>query len=517
MMSKIKTLLKSPGSHKAGGRPPALLLQGIDKTFDGKKVLSCAGFRLEWGEVHALVGENGAGKSTIMNVATGVYAPDCGKVIVDGRDVPLRNPADAIVAGIGMVHQHFRLVGRFTVAENVALALGGAGRRCSIGEAAHLIEEKSGELGFSLDPNARVERISVAEQQRAEIVKVLLLGAGIMILDEPTAVLTQGETRGLLSLLQRLALAGHAVVLITHKLQEVADHCDQITVMTQGRTVLDAAPMAVTTIAQVTQLAFGEVKEKPPVQMGHFGDELLRIEDLEVGDGAVTLEGLTLSLRAGEIFGIAGVGGNGQSELVACLNGLIRPLDGRIVLTGLDLTNASPAQRRKAGLRIIPADRFDSAMAGDLTLSENLTLTSLDSGRFGPWWRMSRKAMIRDAEKSLKDFNVLGGTPETKASLLSGGNAQKVLLARELSAGTRVVVAHSPVRGLDVRSVNAVLDLLAESAKEGAACLLISEDLDEILHMCSSVAVLNRGRLSAPLSGADLNPTRLGELMVGHV
>lgn len=516
-MTQGATRSQTPsGPQKKAGQAPALLLRGIDKAFDGKTALSGASFRLDWGEVHALVGENGAGKSTIMNVATGVYAPDRGEVIVDGRDVPLRSPVDAVAAGIGMVHQHFRLVGRFTVAENVALALGGIGRRIGIGKAAQLVKRKSAELGFALDPEARVERISVAEQQRAEIIKVLLLGAGILILDEPTAVLTQQEAEALLSMARRLAQAGHAVVLITHKLQEVADHCDRITVMAQGRTVLDAAPMARTSLAQVTRKAFGEVKEQEPVQPGTLGGELLRLENLRVRHGAVTLDGLNLSLRAGEILGIAGVGGNGQSELVACLNGLLRPLDGKIFLADEDLTAASPAKRRKAGLRVVPADRFDSALVRDMTLSENLALTGLESGRFGPWWGLSRRSMKRNAENSLKEFNVLGGGPETRASVLSGGNAQKVLLARELAAGTRVVVAHSPVRGLDLRSARAVLDLLVASARQGAACLLISEDLDEILRMCGSAAVLNRGRLSPPLSGEDLNPARLGELMVGH-
>ncbi|TYC60503.1 ABC transporter ATP-binding protein [Rhodobacterales bacterium] len=507
----------SPTPQQTGaGEAPALLLKGIDKAFDGKVALSKAGFRLAWGEVHALVGENGAGKSTIMNVATGVYGPDAGEIIVDGRDVPLRSPGDAVDAGIGMVHQHFRLVGRFTVAENVALALHGAGRRVTLAEAARLVSEKSAELGFGLDPNAVIGRISVAEQQRAEIVKVLLLGARILILDEPTAVLTGDEARALLTLVRQLSRSGHAVALITHKLQEVSDHCDRITVMRQGCTVMDAVAMEETPVDTIIREAFGEVREAPRRQMAAPGAELLRIDHLSLTQDTPVLDDVSLCLRAGEILGIAGVGGNGQSELVACLNGVLRPDSGRIALSGEDLAKASPAHRRRAGLRIIPADRFDSAMARGLTLAENLALTGLADGRFGPWWRLSRRKMKQAAAKSLTAFNVLGGTPSTPAALLSGGNAQKVLLARELAAGTKVVVAHSPARGLDLRSARAVQDLLAEAVADGAACLLISEDLDEIMRMCSAVSVLNRGRLSAPLTGSDLTPNRLGELMVGH-
>lgn len=502
--------------HKGAGEAPALLLKGIDKAFDGKVALSNAGFCLAWGEVHALVGENGAGKSTIMNVATGVYGPDAGEIVVDGRDVPLRSPADAVAAGIGMVHQHFRLVGRFTVAENVALALHGASRRVSLAEAARLVSEKSSELGFGLNPQAVVGRISVAEQQRAEIVKVLLLGARILILDEPTAVLTGEEAGSLLTLVRNLSRAGHAVALITHKLQEVADHCDRITVMRQGRTVMNAAPMSETPVEDVVREAFGEMGKAPVRQASAPGAELLRVENLGLAREAATLEDVSLSLRAGEILGIAGVGGNGQSELVDCLNGLLRPGSGRVLLAGEDITAASPARRRAAGLRIVPADRFESAMAKGLTLAENMALTGLSGGRFGPWWRLSRSAMRQSAEKDLAAFNVLGGGPGTPAALLSGGNAQKVLLARELGTGTRVVVAHSPARGLDLRSTGAVQELLASAVADGAACLLISEDLDEILRMCSSVCVLNRGRLSAPLTGSDLTLKRVGELMVGH-
>lgn len=513
------TPVARPGPHEGTGRAPALLLRGIDKAFDGKPALTDAGFRLEWGEVHALVGENGAGKSTIMNIAAAVYAADAGEVVVDGRDVPLKNPADAIAAGIGMVHQHFRLVGRFSVAENVALSLGGAGRKCSVAEAARLVREKAAEIGFRLDPAARIETLSVAEQQRAEILKVLLLGAGILVLDEPTAVLTEDEAQALLSLVKGLAGQGHAVVLITHKLREVAGYCDRITVMRQGRTVLAEAPIASVTMEEVARHAVGETSPAPVRSAAESaGAEVLALKGLSIAraGGGLAVDGLSLNLRAGEILGIAGVGGNGQSELVACLNGLLSVAGGQLDINGVDMTRASIAARRAAGLRVIPADRFDSAMARGLTLAENLAMTEVPTGAYGGAFRLRRGAMRKAAEQAIADREIRGGGPATQAALLSGGNAQKLLLARELAGGARVIVAHSPSRGLDMRAARAVHVALVEAVAQGAACLLVSEELEEVIALSHRITVMNRGALSAPLNAAEATPARLGELMVGH-
>ncbi|WP_353475408.1 ATP-binding cassette domain-containing protein [Salipiger sp. H15] len=507
-----------PGPHDGPGRAPALLLRGIDKSFDGHRALDGAGFRLEWGEVHALVGENGAGKSTIMNVATAVYAADAGEVIVDGRDVPLRGPADAMAAGLGMVHQHFRLVGSFTVAENVALSLRGAGQKVSVAEAARLLAARAAELGFRLDPAARVDELSIAERQRAEILKVLLLGAGILILDEPTAVLTADEAQALLTLVRRLAGEGRAVVLITHKLREVAAYSDRITVMRQGRTVLDAAPAEGLAMDEVARLAVGEMPAVPPRAAARPGAPLLSVAGLTArrGDGSRALDALSLELAEGEVLGIAGVGGNGQSELVDLLSGLRRPEAGTIGLGGTDLLAASPAARRAAGLRVVPADRFDSAMAPGLTLAENLALTGVGSDRFGGRWLVDRRKMRREAERLIAEHEVRGGGPATPASLLSGGNAQKLLLAREVSDGARLLVAHSPSRGLDLRATRAGHGAIAEGVARGMACLLISEDLEEIMSLSTRVCVINNGRLSAPMPAGEVTSDRLGKLLVGH-
>ncbi|NIZ07812.1 ABC transporter ATP-binding protein [Pseudooceanicola sp. HF7] len=518
MTPKPKTPIARPGAHPASGRAPALLLRGIDKSFDGHRALQGASFRLGWGEVHALVGENGAGKSTIMNVATAVYAADAGEVIVDGRDVPLRGPADAMAAGLGMVHQHFRLVGSFTVAENVALALRGAGNNVTLPEAARLLSDRADELGFRLDAGARIDELSIAERQRAEILKVLLLGAGILILDEPTAVLTAEEARALLTLVRALAREGHAVVLITHKLREVAAYSDRITVMRQGRTVLDAAPSEGLDMGEVARLAVGEMPPTPPRVTARPGAPLLRIAGLSArrADGSPALDGLALDLAEGEVLGIAGVGGNGQSELVDLLSGLRRPDAGTIRLGPHDLVGASPARRRAEGLRVIPADRFDSAMAPGLTLAENLALTGVSSGRFGSRWLLDRARMRREAERLIAANEGRGGGPGTKAALLSGGNAQKLLLAREVSSDARLLVAHSPSRGLDLRATQAVHQAIADGVARGMACLLISEDLEEIMSLSSRVCAINNGRLSAPMPVAEVTPERLGALLVGH-
>lgn len=500
------------------GRAPALLLRDVDKAFDGHPALIGAGFRLNYGQVHALVGENGAGKSTIMNVATAVYAADRGEVIVDGRDTALSSPAEALTAGLGMVHQHFRLVGSFTVAENVALALAGAGRGCALSEAARRVGKMAEDLGFRLDPHRRVDGLSIAEQQRAEVLRVLLLGARILILDEPTAVLTTAEAMALMTLVRRLADEGRAVALVTHKLHEVAKYCDRITIMRQGRTVLDDAPVAGGDLGAFARLAVGDLPEAVSRPVAAPGRDLLEIGDLTLlrADGQPAVRDLSLTLRAGEIFGIAGVGGNGQPELVDCLNALLPADQGRVRLLGRDALAMSPRQRRRAGLRVIPADRFDGAMVKGLSLEQNLALSGIWQGRFGPVWWLARRQMRKAAAQAIAAHDIRGGSPVTMAGLLSGGNAQKLLLARELTPEARVIVAHSPTRGLDLRASRAVQEALRHAVSEGAACLLISEDLEEIMTLSDRIAVMNSGRLSAPVAVGDATADQLGALMVGH-
>ena len=504
--------------HFPPGTPPALDMQHISKAFDGKPALVDASFTLAWGEVHALVGENGAGKSTLMSIATGVYTADDGTQLVDGENVLLRAPADATAAGLGMVHQHFRLVSRFTVAENILLALGDSGAAQTVHDAAALVREKADEIGLSVRPEAVVGDLSIAERQRAEIIKVLLLGARIVILDEPTAVLTEGEASALLSFTRRLAEQGHAVVLITHKLREVMAESDRVTVMRAGRTVMEGARTSGVDIDEVARLAVGDHIASVEIPDARPGEARLSVENLTVrcADGTTPVEGLSLELRAGEVLGVAGVGGNGQQELVDCLSGMSAPTGGRILLQGKDVASLTIRERRNLGLRIVPSDRFATGLVRDMSIADNLAMTSVGDGTFGGFFLLNHRKMRDWAGKVIEQFDVLGAAPTRMAGLLSGGNAQKVLLARELDAGMRVLVAHSPARGLDVKATRAVHALIKDVVERGGACLLISEDLEEVLGLSNRIAVMNRGRISGEAPAGEATAEWIGARMIGH-
>lgn len=500
------------------GTPPALRLAGIDKAFDGKPALTRAGFTLAWGEVHALVGENGAGKSTLMNVATGVYAADRGDQTINGVGLAPRSPMEATAAGLGMVHQHFRLVESFSVAENVLLALGASGAARTVQEAAALVSRTAQEIGLPVDPHRSVESLSIADRQRAEIVKVLLLGARILVLDEPTAVLTEEEGHALLSFVRRLAERGNAVVLITHKFREVAGFCDRVTVMRHGATVLDGAPVSSVSEDEIARLIVGETLPAVSGPNSTPGAVCLEVTDLHLAapGGGQALAGLGFELRAAEVLGIAGVGGNGQEELMACLMGLALPQAGRIVLSDADITRATPRERRRAGLRAIPADRLASGLIAGLSIAGNLALTHVAEGVFGPALWLDRRRMRRRAAGLIDAFDIRGATPGRDVALLSGGNAQKVLLARELDDGLKLLIAHSPARGLDMKATGFVRDAIRRAVEAGAACLLISEDLSEVLSLSHRVAVMNRGRLVGTRPTADVSPEWIGALLAGH-
>lgn len=488
-------------------------MRGISKAFDGKPALDEARFSLAWGEVHALVGENGAGKSTLMNIATGVYAADSGEQLVDGEARSPRSPREATQAGLGMVHQHFRLVERFTVAENTLLYLGDRAR--SAGDAARLIKAKAAEVGLAVDPARMIGDLSIAERQRVEILKVLLLGARIVILDEPTAVLTEEESEQLLSFTRSLAAAGLAVVLITHKLKEVARFTDRITVMRHGRTVLDGAPMAEIAEAEIGRLIVGENVSPAGRPSSLPGEARLTLRGLAFA-GQKPAGGIDLELRAGEVLGLAGVGGNGQEELVSCLAGTLPAQGGNISLCGVDATRISSAARRALGLRVIPANRFSTGLVREMSIAENLAMTSIGGGRLGGWLFLNRRRMAAAAASAIARFDIRGASPGRRTELLSGGNAQKVLLARELDDGLKVLVAHSPSRGLDVKATEYVRDAIREAVEEGAACLLISEDLPEVMTLSHRVAVMNGGAIAGIRPIEDVTPEWIGGLLTGH-
>jgi simple sugar transport system ATP-binding protein len=498
--------------------PPALELRGIRKSFDGFTVLDNADFAARRGEVHALLGENGAGKSSLMNIAAGLYLPEAGAVLLDGQERRLSGPREAASLGIGMVHQHYKLARPLTVAENVLLAVPRGSFRAGLRQIEAEIAERATALGLPIDPRRTVDSLSVAEQQRVEILKALIGGATTLILDEPTAVLTDGEGERLLETMRRFAASGAAVVLVTHKLREVTAFADQVTIMRGGRTIATRDPHGMS-FMELTELVVGA--SPPPVARPRRepGPVRLSLQGLRCArpDGHIAIPGLDLDVRAGEIVGLAGVGGNGQSELMEALMGMRIPLAGQIVLDGEgDIAARTPEQRRSLGVAIIPADRAAFALAGALSIAENYAVGAIHSGRYGGKFRLRRRRMREDTALAVKEFAVQGvrGMGQ-KAALLSGGNAQKLVLAREFARQPQLVLAHSPCRGLDVRASADVQRRLLAARESGAAVLLVSDDLEEVLALSDRVGVLNRGQLVALLD-APADRQTIGQAMVGH-
>lgn len=496
----------------------SLSLTGVTKSFDGFRALDAASFQAARGEVHALLGENGAGKSSLMNVVAGHYAPDAGRMEIDGVVTRLSGPAQAAALGIGMVHQHFKLVRPFTVAENILLANPRGGYRRGLAAIRAEIAHHAAALGFDLDPDQRIETLSIAERQRVEIVKVLIGGARILILDEPTAVLTDEEAARLLDSVRALARGGATVVLVTHKLADVKTFADRVTVMRGGRTIATLDPAGVSA-TELTTLTVGEAIAAARPRAQTAGPERLAVGDLSVAgrDGRIAVADAGFAVRGGEIYGIAGVGGNGQSELAAALLGLAVPSSGWIRVEGAEeLPAMTPRLRRHHAIAAIPADRFATGLAAALSVTDNLAVGSIADGRFGGWLRVNRSRMRRAARAAIKAFDVQGVRGlDQKAALLSGGNAQKLLIARELGDKPSIIVAHSPSRGLDARACAAVHARLVAARAEGAAVLLISEDLDEVLGLSDRVGVMTRGRIVAEQS-APFDRQAIGQAMVDH-
>lgn len=501
----------------------ALALTGIHKSFDGFVALDDAHFTAHWGEVHALLGENGAGKSSLMNIAAGLYAPQAGHILLDDNPVRLGGPSDATLHRIGMVHQHFKLVAPFTVAENIVLGLpvkDAAARsyRHRLADVRKAILEQARALQFDIDPDQQVVHLSVAEQQRVEILKVLLAGARILILDEPTAVLTDQEAARLLQTVQTLARQGAAVVLVTHKMADVQRYADRVTIMRAGRTVATLHPREVDE-AELVRLTVGEAP--PPTMQEHppRGAPRLHLQGLRSrgSDGPPALNGIDLTVHAGEIYGLAGVGGNGQSELTQAVMGMLELQEGRMDLEGFgDLCVASTMQRRELGIAAIPADRYGLALSGSLSVAENFGIGQVHTGRYGRAWRLNRKRMEADAQTAVQSFNVLGvHSIRQRAALLSGGNAQKLVIAREFSRSPRLVLVHSPSRGLDVRASAQVHARLRAARDAGVAVLLISEDLDEVLALADRIGVIVRGKIVDEFQ-APADRQAIGQAMVSH-
>jgi len=497
---------------------PVLELRGITKRFPGIVANDHVDFDLLPGETHALLGENGAGKSTLMNVLYGLYHPDEGEIVVKGERLSLGSPSDAIEHGIGMVHQHFMLIPVMTVAENVVLASEPTHGKAflDMGAAIARVEELSRRFGLTVDPRARVESITVGQQQRVEILKALYRGADILILDEPTAVLTPQEATDLFGILRSLTEQGKSVIFISHKLHEVLEIADRISVLRRGKLVETRQREGATEESLARAMVGRDVLLRVDKKPAEPGETLLAVEDLQVLDdrGLEAVRGVSFEVRAGEIVGIAGVDGNGQTQLIDAIAGLTHVESGRVLLGGRDLTGKSAKEALDAGLGHIPEDRQRRGLVLEFSLAENLVLHDYDKepvSRLG-WLRPG--VLIRRAGGLLKAFDVRGGGPATRAGALSGGNQQKVVLAREIERNPSVLIAAQPTRGLDVGAIEFVHRRLVEERDEGRGILLVSLELDEILSLSDRIFVIYEGRLVAEY-GPDVTEEELGIAMTG--
>jgi ABC-type uncharacterized transport system ATPase subunit len=500
-------------THDEAGRDgaPLVVMEGITKRFPGVVANDHVDLELREGEIHAMVGENGAGKSTLMRILYGLYPPDVGRILVRGSEARIHSPRQAIALGIGMVHQHFVLVDRFTVTENIVLGAED-GAVVDFDDAAKRITELARSYGFAVDPSAEVEDLSVGQEQRVEILKALFRGVDLLILDEPTAVLTPSEAAELFENLRKLRADGKTVVFISHKLDEVLAIADRITVLRRGRVVGETTP-ARTSKEQLAEMMVGRPVlfqlEKPEVQVG---EAVLVVEGLEV-DGRV--KGVDLEVRSGEILGVAGVEGNGQRELAEALIGLRPPAVGRILLDGRDLAGQTTGEVRGLAVAYIPEDRHERGLVLDMSIWENSILGRQSKPDVVSGLGILLIGKIKGwAAQLIKKFDVRASSIQVPAATLSGGNQQKLILARELEEAPRLVVAHQPTRGLDVGAIEFVWRNILEQKIRGAAVLLISAELEEIYELSDRIVTIYEGRITGEYA-ADAPPAELGIGMTG--
>lgn len=503
---------------------PILQMKHITKTFGSVTANRDVDLSVYPGEIHALLGENGAGKSTLMNILTGIYRPDGGEIWYKGEHRDIHSPKDAVALGIGMVHQHFRLIPTLTVAENVYLYSGRKSFFLHRDEMEKEIGECSAQYNLQVPPEAYVWQLSVGEQQRVEIIKLLHQGAEVLILDEPSAVLTPQESQSMFDTLRKMADSGKSVIVISHKMNEVMKNADRITVLKNGR-VEDTLPASEATVERLTRAIVGE-RTLPQQDASHKDDDQDRISKEPVfimegvsaknDRGLPALKKISLSIRAGEIFGIAGVAGNGQRELSEVIAGLRPVTEGSILLAGTELSGASMKKHIQEGIAFIPEDRLQTGLVPGLSFTENVILKDYRSDRYSRHGILQKQKMREEAGTYADKFGIRHGGLDLAVGLMSGGNQQKLLFAREVSGSPRLIVAAYPVRGLDIGAAESIRQILREQSRKGVAIVFISEELEEIFAMCDRVGVLCDGELMGIRSIGQTDFQEIGRMMSGE-
>ena len=496
---------------------PALDMRGITKTYPGVVANDGIDLDVRPGEIHALLGENGAGKTTLMNILYGLAKPDAGQILLDGKVVEISGPSDAIERGISMVHQHFMLVPVLTVAENILLGAETMSNPLFIDrrEAHRRIEELGRRFGFEIDPEAKVSTLSVGWQQRVEILKALYRQSRILVLDEPTAVLTPQETKEIFVVLRRLATEGHSIIFISHKLYEVLEIADRITVIRRGRVVGSRLPDETDEEGLAALMVGRDVQLVVDRGASHPTAPALLVEGVSIKSdrGGTAVDDVTFDVRAGEILGIAGVAGNGQEELVEAITGLRKPSAGKMTLAGRDITNATTRHTSDAGLAYVPGDRQRFGLVLGFPVADNLVLTSYHRQPFARGLRRDGAAIEAAAEGLIERYDVRTPSADVAASTLSGGNQQKVVVAREFSRDLVALVLDQPTRGLDVGSIEFIHKQIIAKRDAGTAVLLVSAELDEVMELSDRIAVMYRGRIVAVMDGPTADRETVGLLM----
>jgi simple sugar transport system ATP-binding protein len=513
-------------------------MKQITRTFPGLVANADVDFEAQRGEIHGLLGENGAGKTTLMNILYGLYQQDSGEIIFDGESVQIDSPKKALELGIGMVHQHFKLIPRISVLENIILGLKakvpphlaekeGFGARMhrkyielfglNLKEAEDRINLLSEQFGLKTHPRAKVWELSVGEQQRVEIIKALYRNARLLILDEPTAVLTPQEVDSLFEMLNTMVEKGYTIVFITHKMNEIMNLCHRVTVLRHGK-VIGTVKTAESDKKSLAKMMVGRDVvfhvEKPDVEAGK---EVLRVENLTVrgNKGLEAVRGASFRVHEGEVLGIAGVSGNGQRELIEAINGLRHVESGKVLFEDVDITNAAPRKIIALGVGYIPEDRMHVGLATGLPITENTLLKSQAASYFNRGWFLNYAAVKENTEKLVKDFDVRTPSIHIPVGRLSGGNIQKIILAREISRNPKLLIASQPTRGLDVGAIEYVQTTLLEQKRHGKAILLISENLDETMHLSDRIAVIYEGQIVDIVDSKEVDRRELGLMMAG--